>query len=97
MTAPRTPLAPELSSLPPSLAFWAQQDGCTRPLTRKLSANVTRIGFRSCKADVLFYSISGGKHAWPGGIPDGDDGASPSKELNASRALLLFFLAHSLK
>jgi polyhydroxybutyrate depolymerase len=97
MTASRTPLAPGLSSLPPSLGFWAQQDGCTRPFARKISANVTRTGFRGCSADVLFYSINGGQHAWPGGVADGDNGAKPTTELNASRALMLFFLAHSLK
>lgn len=95
MTQPRTALGPAFSSFPPALAFWAAEDGCQNPVTRRISANVSRTVFRRCSgADVMLYTIAGGQHAWPGGTPDGDDGARPSPELNASRALLLFFLAH---
>ena len=98
MTAPRKALPPALSALQPSLGFWAAENGCSNPVTRRISANVTRTFFRTCTgADATLYTISGGGHAWPGGTRDGADGAQPSAELNASSVLLQFFLGHTLR
>jgi polyhydroxybutyrate depolymerase len=98
MTAPRRSLPPALAALQPSLGFWASENGCSNPVTRRISANVTRTFFRRCTgADATLYTISGEGHAWPGGPRDGSDGAQPSTELNASSVLLQFFLGHALK
>jgi len=98
MTAPRKALPPALAALQPSLGFWAAEDGCSNPVARRVSANVTRTFFRTCTgADATLYTINGGGHAWPGGLRDGSDGVQPSRELDASSILLQFFLGHALK
>lgn len=90
------PYAFELGPLPPSVRFWAVVDGCTGLSANVIAPTVTKTFFRSCRgADVLFYSINGGTHSWPGGLRDGSDGAQPASSLNASAALMRFFLSHS--
>jgi polyhydroxybutyrate depolymerase len=87
------PLLP--AAAPPSVRFWATTDGCQRSTARRESPHVTRIQFNACTgADVVFYSIDGGGHAWPGGRRDGDDGVQPTTELNASATMLRFFFRH---
>jgi polyhydroxybutyrate depolymerase len=90
-----TPLLPAVA--PPSVRFWATTNRCQQATTRLESPHVTRVQFASCAADVVFYNIDGGGHAWPGGRKDGDGGAEPTSELNASAAMIRFFLRHAMR
>lgn len=94
-----TAATPLLSAdAPPSVRFWATTNRCQDPITRREAPHVTRLQFAVCHgADVVFYNIDGGGHAWPGGEKDGDDGAVPTTELNASAAMLRFFFRHPLR
>jgi polyhydroxybutyrate depolymerase len=82
--------------LPPSVRFWAASNECRAALTSTPSPSVTRTTFAGCAADVVFFAIHGGGHAWPGGDPDGDDGDEPTRELSASAEIIRFFLRHPL-
>ena len=84
-----------IAGVPPSVVFWADQDGCNGPLTTQVAPHVTRLSFARCSgADVVLYTLAGGVHAWPGGERDGPGGAEPSAEVNASEVLLAFFRRH---
>jgi polyhydroxybutyrate depolymerase len=83
--------------IPPAIRFWASSNGCQRAVVASPSPSVTRTTYHGCAADVLFYAIQGGGHAWPGGQPDGDDGDRPTTELSASAEIVRFFLRHSLR
>lgn len=83
---------------PPSVRFWASTNRCQRWTSQRESAHVARVQFAPCAgADVVFYSIADGGHAWPGGQKDGADGAQPTTELNASLTMLRFFLRHPMR
>ena len=91
-----TPLV--AAAAPPSVRFWATTNKCQLATARRESTHVTRVQFAPCAgADVVSYSIDGGGHAWPGGKKDGDDGAQPTMELDASLTMLRFFLRHPMR
>ena len=58
----------------PNIPEWvdalAQHNGCTGE-TIELPANggVSGIQYTGCAADLIFYTIAGGGHGWPGGEP----------------------------
>jgi polyhydroxybutyrate depolymerase len=83
--------------IPPAIGFWASSNRCRRAAVASVSASITRTTYGGCAADVVFYAIRGGGHAWPGGQPDGDDGDRPTTELSASAEIVRFFLRHSLR
>jgi polyhydroxybutyrate depolymerase len=83
--------------MPPAIRFWASANDCRRASVSAASPSVVRTIYSGCAADVLFYAIQGGGHAWPGGEQDGDDGDLPTRELSASAEIVRFFLRHSLR
>lgn len=85
------------ASLPPSVRYWATTDKCQRVAIARPAAHIARAQFTGCAADVLFFAVDSGGHAWPGGAKDGDDGAVPTHELNASQAMVGFFMRHPLR
>lgn len=94
---PRAPIAAS-AGLPSSIRFWSVIDGCTGVAVRRLSPHVTRSTFGPCSgANVVFYTIDGGRHAWPGGEKDGSSGAEPSTEIAATGTMWQFFLRHPLR
>jgi polyhydroxybutyrate depolymerase len=85
-----------LPNIPPSMLFWASENGCSEPVTQQVSLHVSRLSFAKCSgADAVLYTIEGGRHAWPGGEKDGDGGDEPTTEVQASQVLLRFFLRHA--
>lgn len=55
--------------------FWAKQNGCKpdperTDLPQKVDdgTSVIKDEFQKCQAPVVFYSIRGGGHSWPGGV-----------------------------
>jgi polyhydroxybutyrate depolymerase len=94
---PRPPLAAS-SGLPPSVRFWAATNQCQRLAVRRDSPHVVRAQFGGCAgAEVLFFAIDSGEHAWPGGAKDGRDGFEPTTELRASESMISFFYRHPLR
>ena len=91
-----------------SVAFWAQNAGCggsrTTMLPQRVRAgrtHVTRTTYEACAkgANVVLYTVKGGGHTWPGGpqyLPRAFVGRA-SRQLDASAAIVAFFLAHPMR
>jgi polyhydroxybutyrate depolymerase len=85
----------------PSIPEWvdslAQRNGCNDvPLDIPATGEVSGIRFTDCTADVVFYTITGGGHSWPGGdpIPEWIVGHTTA-DIDATRTLWDFFQRHS--
>jgi len=80
-----------------AMSDWAQHNKCSgAPTVTKVSAHVSRQNYQKCQADVVFYTIDGGGHTWPGSKVSG--GAGPvTTEINASNLIWTFFLNHPKK
>jgi len=83
--------------IPPSVRYWATANRCRNSTTRQAAPHIMRVQFDSCAADVVFYAVDGGGHAWPGGEKDGGDGTEPTHELSATSAMISFFLRHPMR
>jgi polyhydroxybutyrate depolymerase len=90
-TAPSRPLSGVAAQLPPSVQFWAARNGCGAGTATRVSPNVLRTSFSTCTgAEVMFYRVDGGVHAWPG-EPSGSGSQPPMSELRTSLVLTQFF------
>lgn len=80
-----------------AISDWAAHNNCSpTPTVTKVSAHVTRQNYQKCQADVVFYTIEGGGHTWPGSKVSG--GAGPvTTEINASNLIWTFFANHPKK
>ncbi len=80
-----------------AMADWAAHNKCSgAPKVTKVSAHISRQNYQKCQADVVFYTIDGGGHTWPGSKIPG--GAGPvTTEINASNLIWTFFLNHPRK
>ena len=83
--------------IPPSVRYWATANRCRGTTIRQAAPHITRVQFDSCAADVVFYAVDGGGHAWPGGERDGGDGSEPTHELSATSTMISFFLRHPMR
>lgn len=77
---------------------WARRNGCDRaPEETQITKNVSRMAFDGCDADadVVLYTITGGGHTWPGGmpLPEFITGIT-TQEIHASELMWEFFVAH---
>jgi polyhydroxybutyrate depolymerase len=87
----------------PNIPEWvdalAQHNGCTGEAI-ELPANegVSGIQYTDCTADVVFYTIAGGGHSWPGGepIPEWIVGYT-SQDIDASAVMWEFFTLHPME
>ncbi len=74
---------------------WAERNGCP-PLPELIPANGDASGVRytDCKdsTEIVFYTIEGGGHTWPGGRPTFV--GKTSSDINASQVMWAFFKAH---
>jgi len=78
-------------------AFWVAKNRCvTSPVTAQYG-NVIRKGY-SCGdgAEVVFYTILGGSHGWPGGGRGWVFSPRPPKDMTASDSVMKFFLQRHL-
>ena len=78
-------------------ASWAERDGCSlTPEPIPTTGDVRGIRYTGCRdnAEVVFYTIEGGGHTWPGGnpIPVG----KTSHDIDASETMWEFFKTHPL-
>ena len=86
----------------PSIPVWvdtlARRNGCEAvSLDLPAVGDVSGVEYTGCSADVVFYTITGGGHTWPGGepIPAWITGYT-SKDIDATRTIWEFFQSHPL-
>jgi len=78
-----------------------EKNGCNKsPNPRKISEDVTQIGYGGCKdnAEVVFFSIKDAGHTWPNSpLADSLEKSrlgKTNKDINASNLIWSFFEAH---
>ena len=83
------------------VTHWARRNGCAAgPVDTVLADDVTRRAYSDCDhdADVALYTLQGGGHTWPGGMP-----LSPwwigttNRNIDASSVMWEFFRGHPLQ
>lgn len=78
-----------------AIRFWARTDGAAAEPVSSTRGNVRKDVYAGRNGvDVVFYTLAGGGHSWPGGermlaILD-----APSPDLNATKTIWQFFAAH---
>jgi polyhydroxybutyrate depolymerase len=88
------PLVPEW------IEAWAERNGCSRtPAELPSTGEVTGIRYTGCEqdAEVIFYTIDGGGHSWPGGepMPEWIVGHT-TQDVDATQLMWEFFSQYSL-
>lgn len=73
-------------------SYWARHNGCGEP-TRTQTAAYARTEWTACTsgAPVVFLSVAGNGHAWPGGEPGRRGAAQPTRAFDATEAMWAFF------
>jgi polyhydroxybutyrate depolymerase len=88
----------------PSIPEWidslARHNGCTgAPLEIPASGDVSGVQFTDCasNAEVVFYTIAGGGHSWPGGepLPESIVGYT-TQNIDSTKTMWNFFQHHPL-
>jgi polyhydroxybutyrate depolymerase len=85
-------------AIPDWVATLARRDGCPGPvLDLPTNGNVSGVEYTGCAADVVFYTIAGGGHSWPGGnpLPKWLVGIT-TQDIEATRTMWAFFQQHPL-
>ncbi len=80
-------------SAPEAVVEWARYNGCLeRPDTQRVGAQAVRDDYFGCSGQpVVFYTLEGGGHTWPG-AEDNTGGAGPTNhEIHASELIWEFF------
>jgi len=90
----------DFPSIPGWVAGLAQFNKCSGvPTEIPASGNVSGIQYRDCAGDaeVIFYTIAGGGHSWPGGNPLPEIIAgTTSNDIDATQTMWEFFQEHPL-
>jgi len=85
-------------SAPDVARFWVTHDGCATPPDSARVEQVVRLGYHCPdSAEVVFYTILGGHHGWPGGGRGWVFSPEPPKDMIASDSIVQFFLRHQLR
>ncbi len=86
----------------PEIEDWvdalAEHNGCaSTPTELEPEGDVSGFQYADCEADVVFYSIAGGGHTWPGGepLPEFITGIT-NYDIDATRLMWEFFQQHTL-
>jgi len=83
-------------SVPDWAADWAERNGCdSTPDEIPATGDVSGVHYINCddNADVIFYTIDGGGHTWPGSFPLPRFGKT-SQDIDATATMWDFFVAH---
>jgi polyhydroxybutyrate depolymerase len=76
---------------------YAQRNGCVASQSLPTRGEVTGVQFTGCAADVRYYTIAGGGHSWPGGVPLPEWIAGRTTlDIDATRTMWEFFQQHPL-
>jgi polyhydroxybutyrate depolymerase len=87
-----------VEAAPTAMAGWAAHDHCDARFTdTSLGTEVRRREWAGCDgtSTVVLYSIEGGGHTWPGGLPIARLGMT-TRQIDASATIWAFFTAHPL-
>lgn len=85
-------------AIPDWVELLAERNGCAADTgTLPATGAVSGIRYSNCEAEVVFYTIEGGGHTWPGGgyLPAILTG-STTQDIDASRRMWEFFQEHPL-
>lgn len=87
-------------AVPDWAAAWAERNGCdATPEELPVVGEVSGVRYTNCAddADVVFYTVKGGGHNWPGGgrLPELIVGRM-TEDVDASQAMWEFFVQHAL-
>lgn len=89
----------------PAIPAWVEtlsrRNGCSQaPTEIPLSGAVSGLHYSNCtlNADVIFYTVAGGGHSWPGGeaLPQFIVGLT-TQDIDATRVMWAFFEEHTLQ
>ena len=98
---PSSIAADPFPSAPGFAAAWARRNGCAmEPTTHEVATDVVRVGYSDCadNGDVVFYSLVGGGHTWPGGTTAlGWLVGRTTTSVDASAVMWDFFTRHHLE
>ncbi|MBE0408813.1 MAG: hypothetical protein IBX69_03675 [Anaerolineales bacterium] len=84
----------------PNIPDWintlARRNGCNQASQEiSVSRQVSGLQYKDCEAEVVFYSITGGGHTWPGGQPLPEFIAGhTNQDVDATRLMWEFFQQH---
>jgi polyhydroxybutyrate depolymerase len=96
------PVIPFNGGVGPAL-LWASLNGCSPTSTVTAlpdlvddGTTVTRYEYGSCHegADVTFFAVNGGGHAWPGSLVPYTSGGLQTRDIEASEEIVDFFARH---
>ncbi len=102
----------QVLSVPETVQFWRNRDSCSSnsaveqlPNSVSDGTEVTKAQYSGCRnsARVVFYTVQGGGHGWPGSRSRrrGDDSEGPSgkisRDINASDVIWNFFKPQTLQ
>jgi polyhydroxybutyrate depolymerase len=87
--------------IPDFAARWAARNGCNpEPETLPATQEMTGVRYTNCtnNAEVVFYTVHGGGHAWPGGsaLPRWIVGHT-THDMSATEAMWAFYKRFTLK
>lgn len=90
-SAANRPVAPAIDQA----TYWARHNGCAGTPTRTRTAGSDRTAWADCRsgAPVVFHSVLGNGHAWPGGQPGRRGASQPSTAFDATEEMWAFFQA----
>ena len=86
-----------LPSVTSYIEAWAKRNGCaTVPELIPVQGDARGVRYAGCKdtSEIVFYTIEGGGHTWPGGRPTFV--GKTSSDIDASQVMWKFFKAHPL-
>jgi polyhydroxybutyrate depolymerase len=88
----KTPKPPVMDAID----FWVKRDGAlAQPQITRLGSITKRVyAAANGSAEVVFYLIQGGGHAWPGGKQMLSILDKPTQEISATQLIWQFFAAH---
>jgi polyhydroxybutyrate depolymerase len=85
-------------NVPNWVANWAKRNRCgSNPLESKAAPDVTRREYTGCADDaaVVLYTIQGGGHTWPGGLPLPEWFVGrTTRSIDATSLMWAFFVEH---
>ncbi len=74
--------------------YWARHNGCGEPERTESRVSI-RSAWTSCRgAPVVFHSVKGNGHAWPGGQPGRRGAPEPTRAFDATEEMWAFFKQH---
>ncbi len=91
-----TPGGVQFISVNDQISFWVATNGCPIEAQQVVSGNIIHDVYAPCQAgsSVELYTVTGGKHAWPGGEAVNLRMGEPTIEISATSLMWDFFVAH---